>query len=133
MSINVRPWVLDLANCLEDWWDAFVALLDQVDECVVLDVFFGKIFLVKESWVCVSKHCVSVARNNTAFSDRVEHVLLDLLISDVVTKSSFHFKEPLENFLVGKPVQWACESIKTSGVRKIGICQSRTHQVCSMS
>lgn len=57
-----------------------VALPHQVDQWVVFDVSLCKLLLVRESGVSVSEDCVSVSRNNLPFPDRLENIILNLLV-----------------------------------------------------
>ena len=64
MSVNIGPWVLGLSVFCEHLGCHLVQLAHQLEERVVGKMFLGKLSLTHVTWVCLSQHSVTKARNN---------------------------------------------------------------------
>ena len=61
-SIDIRPWVADLASSEEFFGNNTVARLDKADKIAVFDVFLSEFEFTDESRVCLSQDGVTIAR-----------------------------------------------------------------------
>lgn len=64
--IDVRVWVLDLANFAQDARDGVEAFPGQIADVVVLDVSISETLQVHKPGVSISQNGVSVSRDHSA-------------------------------------------------------------------
>jgi len=100
-SINVRVWVLGLSVLSQDTWGNLVNLRDKLEHGIFWQLSETKFSLRHVSRIGLSEHSVAVAWYDTAAVESLPEVVLDLLVTQVVTDGLLHLRKPVEHFLVG--------------------------------
>jgi len=132
VGINIGPGVLDFTEVLEDGGNDVVYGLAKIDEGIVLDVFNGEFSLMDVSGISVSEDGMTITGDDLSGSEGSLGEFLDLFGGDVVTEFGLKVQQPSQDFLIGKTVEGASETVKGSGVREIRISQSGTDQMASV-
>ena len=86
VSINIGPWVLDLAEFLENWWDNLIYSLAKLDEVVTLDVSDGEFSLMDVSGVSVSQDGMTVTWDNFTRGEGLLGEFSNLSFRNIVTE-----------------------------------------------
>ena len=79
-GINVRIRVFNFTDGAQDVRNGLEALSGQVADVVVLDVSVSKGLQMHESGVSVSQDCVTVSRDDSAFSQSFSDEFFDCLL-----------------------------------------------------
>ena len=133
-GIDVGVRVLDLADGAKNTGNGLEASSSKVADVVVLDVLISEGLQVHESGIGVSEDSMTVAWDNSAFSQSFSDELFDdFLVRFFSLVVVFEACEPLEALLVGKTVQRSSETVHGSRVREIGVSKGRANQHVSMS
>lgn len=129
VRIDIRPWVLDLADFAEHSGDHALALGDEVDPIVVLDVHGRELGLNNLTRVGLAQHGVAVAGHDAAAAERVVDVLLELRVGRLEPDVLDEALEPVEHLLVGEAVQRAGEAGHGRRVGLVGVGERGADQV----
>lgn len=114
-GINVRIRVFNFADGAQNVRNGLEALSGEVADVVVLDVSVSKRLQMHKSGISVSQDCVTVARDNSTFSQSFSDELLDsLLVGFLSFMEFFEGDEPLEAFLVGESVKGSSKTVHGS-------------------
>lgn len=132
VGINVRPRVLGLSSLKEDVGHERVELADQLEKLVVRQVLERELSLGLVSRVGLPQNGVSVTRDDLTTVERLPNVLGDLLVRGVNADLVLHLCDPVEDLLVGEPVQGAGETVQGGGHREEGVREGRSDEVTSV-
>lgn len=121
VSINIGPWVLDLAKAVEIWWDKFEALGDNLDERIVREVGEGELALAHVTRIRLTEYSVSEARNNLSTGEGFLDEFEDLVVGWGLTLSLGQVHYPREDFLVCETVEWPSQTAHGSTKAEVGI------------
>lgn len=129
VCVYVWPRVFYLAHFAQHGWDHAVALCDEVDPVVILNLHFSKFSLHHLAWVGLTQHCMALARHHAATVESVVDVFLQLSISWFEPDVFDHSFEPVKHFLVSQPVERTSQSTHGSRVCLVCVRQCRSDQV----
>lgn len=122
VSIYVWPWVLSFTLSQKNIWNKFVDLSDQFKHIVIWQVFQSKFSLTSVPWIGLSKNGVAVAWNNSSRFQGVPDEVVEFFIGDILTTEIFsELGEPYKDFLVGKTVEWASETVHSGSKGQVWI------------
>lgn len=111
-GIDIRPWIFYLSDCAEDARDGIEAFPCEITDIIVFDVGICELLQMQETGIRVPQNRMPVSRDNLSFTERLLHVFLDdPLARFLPLVVGLQLGQPLEAFLVGKPMQWASEAI----------------------
>ena len=96
----------------QDTRDDVVDLAYKLEEFVIRQVFQRKFSLCDVTWVCLAKHCMAIARNNLAALQRGPYILLDCLVTGILSDLGLHFCEPYKHLLVREAMQGTSKAVK---------------------
>ena len=100
-GIDVGVGVLGLAVLGQDTRSDLVDLADQLEHGVIGQLAEGELALRHVARVGLTKDGVTVSGNDLTGVQGGPQVVLDGLITEIVTDGSLHLGEPVKNFLVG--------------------------------
>lgn len=115
MSVNIGPWVLDLAGLKENIGNNLVELSDELEHWVVGKVLEGELTLASVSGIGLTEDSMTVTGNDLARFKSAPHKLGELLVGDFTTKLSLDLGEPHKHFLVSQAVEGTGETVHASG------------------
>jgi len=129
VSVDVRVWVLGLSVLGENTWSDLVDLRNELEHWVVWKVLLGELALADVTWVGLAEYGVTVTWNDTTALEGGPEVVLDGLVGQVVADRLLHLDQPVEDFLVGKTVEWTGKTVQTSGEGEVWRAEGGTDQV----
>jgi hypothetical protein len=100
-SVNIGVGVLGLSVLGQDTRSNLVDLADELEHGVVREVAESKLALRHVTRVGLTKHSVSVTRDDLASVQGGPEVVLDSLVAEVVANGLLHLLKPDKDFLVG--------------------------------
>lgn len=133
VSINVRPWVLDLAQFSQDWRHNLVDVADELEQRVVGQMLEGELALASVARIGLAEDSVSVAGNDLSRLEGLPDEVLDFVLVGVVSELAAQLLQPHEDLLVGQAVQWAGETVHAGGERQVRIAESGSDEMDSVS
>ncbi len=96
-------------------------------------MLLGESTLGHVTGIGLAENSVTIARDNLTSLEGSPEVVLDSLITEVITNSSLHLGDPVQDLLVGKTVERTGKSIETSSKRQEGRAESAANQVGGVS
>lgn len=96
-------------------------------------MLLGKFSLCHVTGIGLAENGVTVTWNDLTGIESRPQVVLDGLITEIITNSSLHLCEPVQDFLVGEAVKRTSKTVQTSSKGQHWGTESRSNQVSSVS
>ena len=113
----------------QDTWSNLVDLADKLEHGVVGQFAERKFALRHISWISLAENSVAVTRHDTATVESVPEVFGDVRVAEIIADCLLHLGEPVQDLLVGQPVERTSQTVETGSKRQHGGAQSATNQV----
>lgn len=133
MGVHIRPRVLCLTRLQQNTRDDIVNLTNEFEERVIGKVLEGELALGGVAGISLAEDGMTVAGDDLATLEGGPDIGFDGVVCGVFTDLRLHFAEPEEDFLVGKAVEGACETVEGSTECEEGVGESGADEFTGVS